>query len=103
MNKKLKIRKFVMPTIYGMLVVMFSIAVFLSFKSLSDINEQQVEDINYVSENIVTNDVPVVSTEKVIIKPFKNDSESSFTTVIFRPKTAKLCSAKSHSSFWFST
>ncbi len=72
MNKKLKLRKFVMPTVYGVLVIMFSVAVFMSFKSLSDVAEEPIEDINYVSENIVSEDVPVVSTEKVIIKPFTN-------------------------------
>lgn len=72
MNKKLKLRKFVMPTVYGMLVIMFSVAVFMSFKSLTDVSDEPLEDINYVSENIISNEVPVVSTEKVIIKPFKN-------------------------------
>lgn len=69
MKKKLKLKKFVMPTVYVVLVSILAISTYLSFKD-RNIDEKMMEDINYVSSTIWSNDTPVVSTEKVLIKPY---------------------------------
>ena len=98
MNKKLKLKKFVMPTVYAGLVAVLAVSIFMSFKTLSSNDTSSgEEDINYVSSNIWSNDTPVISTEKVIIKPYtlkdvkigkyfydyKDDSDSQKNSIIF--------------------
>ena len=70
MNKKRKLKGFVMPTIYVMLVVMLVISTFMTFSNSND--ETVEEDITYVSSVIWSNDTPVVATDKVVVKPFTN-------------------------------
>ncbi len=70
MNKKRKLKGFVMPTIYVMLVAMLVISTFMTFSNSND--ETVEEDITYVSSVIWSNDTPVVATDKVIVKPFTN-------------------------------
>ena len=69
MNKKLKLKKFVMPTIYVALVSVLVLSVLMSVKTFKPV-EDEVEQINYVSEDVLSDDMPVVSTEKVIIRPY---------------------------------
>ena len=70
MKKRLKLKKYVMPTVYVVLVSLLVFSTFMTFAN-SGITEEQLEDINYVSDIIWSNEIPVVSTEKVIIKPYK--------------------------------
>lgn len=72
MKKRLKLKKFVMPTVYVVLVSLLVFSTFMTFAN-SDVTEEQHEDINYVSDTIWSNEIPVVSTEKVIVKPFKEE------------------------------
>lgn len=72
MKKKLILKKFVMPTIYVMLVTLFVFSTFMSFAN-SEPTKEEIEDIKYVSD-VWSNDTPVVSTEeKVLIKPYTFD------------------------------
>ena len=71
MKKKLKLKKFVMPSVYVLLVSLLAISTFMSFANGSK-EDEKVENITYVSNIVWTNDTPVVSTDKVIIKPFTN-------------------------------
>lgn len=70
MKRKLKLKKFVMPTVYVLLVCLLVFSTFMTFAN-SKVTQEQIEEINYVSDTIWSDDIPVVSTEKVIIKPFK--------------------------------
>lgn len=70
MNKKRKLKGFVMPTIYVMLVAMLVISTFMTFSNSND--ETVEEDITYVSSVIWSNETPVVATDKVVVKPFTN-------------------------------
>ncbi|MGN1000578.1 MAG: peptidoglycan DD-metalloendopeptidase family protein [Bacilli bacterium] len=70
MNKKRKLKGFVMPTIYTMLVATLVISTFMTFSNSND--EEVEEDITYVSSVIWSNDTPVVATDKVVVKPFTN-------------------------------
>lgn len=72
MEKKLKLKKFVMPTVYAVLVSLLVFSTFMTFAN-SKVTEDEIEQINYVSDTIWSNETPVVSTEKVIIKPFKEE------------------------------
>ena len=68
MEKKRKLKRFVMPSIYVALVAILVISTFATFANMKSVNEE--EKINYVSNGIWTNDTPVASVEKVIVKPY---------------------------------
>ena len=68
MEKKRKLKRFVMPSIYVALVAILAISTFATFANMKSVNEE--EKINYVSNGIWTNDTPVASVEKVIVKPY---------------------------------
>lgn len=72
MKKKMKLKGFVIPTLYIALVLIFVISAYVTFsnKSNTDVEEQ----INYVSSIIWSNDTPVISTEKVLEEPFSNNN-----------------------------
>ena len=78
MKKKIKIKKNVLPVIYVSLIALLVGATFITYSSLNVAEEP--EEINYVSNSILSNDTPVVSTdkdikkdEKTIIKPYSNE------------------------------
>lgn len=72
MMKKLKLRPFVLPSIYLVLVVSLLLGALYSYNVASEDNSYE-EDLNYVSGGIFSNDTPVVSTGKVIIKPYSSE------------------------------
>jgi len=68
MNKKLKLRPFVLPTIYGLCILTLVISIYYTAKSLKD---NEVEDYNtYVSEEVVNTDEPVVETKVAMVTPY---------------------------------
>lgn len=70
MKRKLKLRPYVIPSIYVILITIFVISAMSTFE---DVPEEQ-EDLKYVSNVILSNDTPVVATDEVvIIRPY-NDS-----------------------------
>lgn len=73
MKKRLKLKKFVMPTIYTILVLVFVLTSVIAFIP-SNKNSNSVEKIQYVSNSVLSNDVPVMSTAKVFIRPYNNES-----------------------------
>ena len=73
MKKRLKLKKFVMPTIYTILVLVFVLTSVIAFIP-SNKNSNSVEKIQYVSNSVLSNDVPVMSTAKVFITPYNNES-----------------------------
>ena len=70
MSKKLKLKKYVMPTIYIALMTAFVVSALMSMQGFEGNTEEKEEEIDYVSNDILVEDTPVVSTEKVIIKPY---------------------------------
>lgn len=71
MKKKLKLKPYVMPSIYVVAIMVFVIG---AMTTLEDVPER-VEDVTYVSNVILSNDTPVVSTNDVIIIRPYNDGE----------------------------
>lgn len=71
--KKLKLRPFVLPSIYLVLVLTLLLGALYSYNVATDDNSVQ-EDLNYVSGEILSNDTPVVSVEKVIMRPYNNEN-----------------------------
>ena len=70
MKKKLRLKRLVLPMIYVILVFVFVMSTYAVFSARNDIPE---EEINYVSNIIWSNDTPVVSTDKVLQKPYSNE------------------------------
>ena len=71
MKKKLKLKPYVMPSIYVVLVTVFVITAMSRFEDIPE----QIEDVTYVSNVILSNDTPVIAdSETLIIKPY-NDNE----------------------------
>ena len=73
MKKRLKLKKFVMPTVYTILVSVFLLTSVVAFKSPNK-QDNKKDKIQYVSNSIISSDVPVMSTTKVFSKPYNNDS-----------------------------
>lgn len=70
MKKKIKLKKYVVPCIIMVFVSLIAISSIITFANKDD--EKGIEDIKYVSDTSLNKDVPVVSVEKVINKPFSN-------------------------------
>ena len=71
MKKRLKLKSYVLPSIYLIIIMVFVISAMSTFEDVPLNNE----DVTYVSSVILSNDTPVVATDEVIIiKPF-NDNE----------------------------
>lgn len=74
MKKKLKLKPYVMPSIYVVLITVFVISAMTTFED----NPSEVEDVRYVSNAILSNDTPVVS-----LKP--NGNNDSSVVIVIRP------------------
>ena len=73
MKKKIKLKPFVAPSIYIVLITIFVISAMTTFEDVPE----EVENVRYVSSVILSNDTPVVSTnpdlninEIVVMKPY---------------------------------
>ena len=68
-----KLRPFVLPLIYGVIVVTIITSIFLLRKALEyPVFDEKEKDFIYVIKNLFTKDIPVIGTEKVIIRPYTN-------------------------------
>lgn len=72
MIKKLKLRPFVLPSIYLILVISLLLGALYSYNTVTEDSDYD-ENLTYVSSVIFSNDTQVVSTDKVIIRPYNND------------------------------
>jgi len=71
MKKKIKLKPYVLPSIYVIIIMVFAIS---SMTMFEDVPKKE-EDVTYVSSVILSNDTPVVATDEVlIIRPY-NDAE----------------------------
>lgn len=71
MKRKLKLKPYVLPSIYVVIVMVFVISAMQTFEDIPT----KDEDVTYVSNVILSNDTPVLApTETIIIRPY-NDQE----------------------------
>ncbi len=70
-NRRLK--KAVIPVIYGIVGLCLIVGVFLIEKVISNSTFKENEDFKYVDDTIFDEDIPVVSPEKSIIRPYTDD------------------------------
>lgn len=83
MNHKRKLKSFVIPMLYSIAFLAFLVSVFFLKESLnSPVFEEEDEDYIYVTKNIFDDEVPVVGTEKNIIRPY-SDSEIKVLTYFY--------------------
>jgi len=75
MKKKFRLKPYVMPSIYVVLITVFVISAMTTFEDVPE----EIEDVRYVSNVILSNDTPVVSTnpndnsaEVLVIKPYND-------------------------------
>lgn len=71
MKKKLKLKPYVMPSIYVILITVFAITAMSTFEDVPE----KLEDVTYVSNVILSNDTPVVATDETLIMRPYNDTE----------------------------
>lgn len=69
MNKKLKLRPFVLPTVYALSILTLIISIYYAANTLKGSDD---EYYTYVTSAILDTDVPVIATETKIIKPYTN-------------------------------
>lgn len=71
MRKKLRLKPYVLPSIYVVIVMVFVISAMQTFEDVPE----PPEDVTYVSNVILSNDTPVIATnETIVIRPY-NDPE----------------------------
>ena len=109
MKKNLKLRPFVLPTIYVLSILTLIISVYYTAKTLKTSEESYN---TYVTEAILDNDIPVVNTKITMISPYKDanvtigkgfydykgDSDSQEKSIIFYENTYMQNSGVSYSS-----
>ncbi len=71
MKKRLKLKAFVVPTIYTLAMVAIVLSAFFMADSIENMQADE-EDLTYVSNVVTEQDVPVVNTEKTIIRPYQD-------------------------------
>ena len=74
METKRKLKGIVLPTIVGLLFVTFIATTFVIRKNMSEPVFDDDTEFNYTTESIFSNDLPTVSEDIVILKPFSDES-----------------------------
>jgi stage II sporulation protein Q len=74
MNHTRKLKPFVIPMLYSIAFLAFLISLFFLRKALNTPVFDEEDEFIYVTKTIFDDDIPVVGTEKSIIRPYK-DSE----------------------------
>jgi len=72
MKKKLKLKPYIIPSIYILVITIFAVSAMQKFEDVPE----PLEDIRYVSNVIFSNEVPVISTdtkEIVVIRPYTDN------------------------------
>lgn len=69
MQKKLRLKPFVIPVVYTLLVIALLVGTYVATKDFSKDDEERLQ---YVSNTILDNEIPVMNTEVTIMKPFSN-------------------------------
>ncbi len=77
MKKKLKLKSYVLPSLYVCLfIATFYITLIVSNSFTKTQTQEEKENLDYVSETIVEDDQPVIKETKKIIKPYTNEKVS---------------------------
>lgn len=71
MKKKMKLKPYVLPSIYVIVITLFVITAMQRFEDVPE----EVADVTYVSNVILSNDTPVIATDEIIIIRPYNDAE----------------------------
>lgn len=74
METKRKLKGIVLPTVVTLLFVTFIATTFIIRKNMSEPVFDDDTDFNYTTESIFSNDLPTVSEDIVILKPFSDES-----------------------------
>lgn len=69
MQKKLRLKPFVIPTVYTILVIALLIGTYISSRDLS----KEEDNYQYVSSIILDNEIPVMNLETTIMRPYSNN------------------------------
>ena len=70
-KKKLVLKPFVVPMLYGVFAVIVVVSLFLSIEVVKD-----KTDLTYVNKSILDDYVPVVNTEAKVTRPYTSDKVS---------------------------
>ncbi len=72
---KRKLKPFVLPSVYIIIVAFFITSILLLGNAIKpDLSKDVTDDYDYVKKDIIEKNIPVVGSEKLIIRPY-NDSE----------------------------
>ncbi len=69
MKKRLKLRPFVLPTVYAFSVLTLVLSIYYAANTLKSSSDDYY---TYVTDAIVNTDVPVIATETKLIRPYTN-------------------------------
>lgn len=71
MKKRLKLKAFVVPSLYTLAAICLVLSIFLMTNTLKNETE---EELTYVSNVVTEQDIPVISVDKTIIRPYTDSS-----------------------------
>jgi len=69
----MKLKPFVFPTLYVSLILTLVIGLYFTSLAVNKENKTALSDVNYVSNVILNDTVPVVNVDTVVINPFTSD------------------------------
>ena len=72
--EKRKLKKFVLPSIVGLIFITLMTVAFIVRKNLAEPTFNDDQEFNFTTKNIFSNDIETVSEDVVIIKPFNDES-----------------------------
>lgn len=72
MKKRLKLKAFVVPSLYTFAAICLVLSIFLMTNTLK--KEEKEEDLTYVSNVVTEQDVPVINVEKTLIRPYSDSN-----------------------------
>ena len=72
MKRKLKLKPYVLPSVYIILVVGLTIGIYYAAKDMK--KTKTIPNYNYVSSIILNKDMPVINETTRIIKPFTSET-----------------------------
>lgn len=75
-----KLKPFVIPAIYTLSILFFALSLFLVKSIMNNVLQSTDPEMEYVDKGILEEEqyVPVVSTDKVIIKPFTSEKVTTY-------------------------
>ena len=69
----MKLKPFVFPVLYISLIFTLVVGLYFTSRAMQNVDKEVLEDVNYVSNVVLGNSVPVINTNLIITNPYLGD------------------------------